>query len=132
MGTFASNTFGVHEALSERAHPIPAIEPQLRAKHIKSIKPHKAVLKDSAPAAAWTLCAEEISESLSSYLATVDTQPVPAGLLRPLGILRPDAKGVAGAAREMLTPDLQAYVREIPQFACFFRVEAYPMLTQGS
>ena len=37
--------------------------------------------------------------------------------LRPLGILRPDAKGVAGAARELLSPDLNEYMRDLPQFA---------------
>ena len=37
--------------------------------------------------------------------------------LRPLGILRPDAKGLAGAARELLSPGLKEYMRDVPQFA---------------
>ena len=37
--------------------------------------------------------------------------------LRPLGILRPDAKGVAGAARELLSPDLSECMKDLPQFA---------------
>ena len=134
---YASSTFSTHEALPERTHPLPRIDPQLLAKHIKSIKPRKAVPKDSAPAAAWKLCADEVSPSLSQFLTMVDTQNLPPGLLdadlclipkpgkpadkpanlRPLGILRPDAKGVAGAARELLSPGLQEYMKEIPQFA---------------
>ena len=137
LRTYASSTFSTHEALPERTHPLPRIDPQLLAKHIKSIEPHKAVPKDSAPAAAWKLCADEVSPSLSQFLTTVDTQNLPPGLLdadlclipkpgkpadkpahlRPLGILRPDAKGVAGAARELLSPGLQEHMKEIPQFA---------------
>ena len=47
---FAKDTFGVHEALPERTQHVPPIAPDLLAKHIRSIKPHKAVPKDSAPA----------------------------------------------------------------------------------
>ena len=137
LRTYASSTFSTHEALPERTHPLPRIDPQLLAKHIKSIKPHKAVPKDSAPAAAWKLCADEVSPSLSQFMTTVDTQNLPPGLLdadlclipkpgkpadkpanlRPLGILRPGAKGVAGAARELLSPGLQEYMKQILQFA---------------
>ncbi|CAE7222381.1 unnamed protein product, partial [Symbiodinium pilosum] len=77
LGDFAVSTFGVQ---TERAVP-----------------------KGSAPAAAWKLCADEVSPSLSAFLTTVGEE-------------RPDAKGVAGAARE-LSPGLQSYMREIPQFA---------------
>ena len=54
---FAKDTFGVHEALPERTQRVPPIAPDLLAKHIRSIKPHKAVPKDSAPAATWKVCA---------------------------------------------------------------------------
>ena len=137
LGEYAVSTFGAHEPLPERTGPLPHLDPQLLAKHIRSIKPHKAVPKGSAPAAAWKLCADEVSPSLSAFLTTVGDEQLPSGLLdadlclipkpgkpadkpsnlRPLGILRPDAKGVAGAARELLSPGLQGYMREVPQFA---------------
>ena len=37
--------------------------------------------------------------------------------LRPLGILRPDAKGLAGTAKELLEPLTLPYMRPLPQFA---------------
>ena len=37
--------------------------------------------------------------------------------LRPLGILRPDAKGLAGTAREMLSPHVLPFMLPLPQFA---------------
>ena len=37
--------------------------------------------------------------------------------LRPLGILRPDAKGVAGATRELLSADLREHMKVLPQLA---------------
>ena len=37
--------------------------------------------------------------------------------LRALGIFRPDAKGLAGAAGERLSSNIQAYVQDVPQFA---------------
>ena len=68
---------------------------------------------------------------LRTYLASVEQEPLASGLLdadlclipkpgkpadkpsnlRPLGILRPDAKGVAGAARELLSADLSEYMK---------------------
>ena len=84
-------------------------------------KPGKAVSKGSAPAAAWKLCAQPISQALSRYCASLNTQqpldddltradlcliPKPGkpadkpSQLRPLGILPPDAKGLAGTAKE--------------------------------
>ena len=37
--------------------------------------------------------------------------------LRPLGILPPDAKGLAGTAKELLEPLTLPYMRPLPQFA---------------
>ena len=37
--------------------------------------------------------------------------------LRPLGILRPDAKGLAGTAKELLQPLISPYMATLPQFA---------------
>ena len=119
LGEFAVSTFGAHAPLPERTGSLPRLDPQLLAKHIRSIKPHKAVPKGSAPAAAWKLCADEVSPSLSAFLTRVGEERLPSGLLdadlclipkpgkpadkpsnlRPLGILRPDARGSgAGAA----------------------------------
>ena len=67
LGDFAVSTFGVHDPLPERAGPLPHLDPPLLAKHIGSIKPNKAVPKGSAPAAAWKLCANEVSPSLSPF-----------------------------------------------------------------
>ena len=39
------------------------------------------------------------------------------GNLRPLGIIRPDGKGLAGACRDLLKPVTEAHLRDIPQFA---------------
>ena len=78
---YASDTFSTHAALQERTHFFPLLDPQLLAKHIKTIKQRKAVPKDSAPAAARKLCADEVSPSLSHFLTTVNTQNLPPGLL---------------------------------------------------
>ena len=43
LGEYAVSTFGAHEPLPERTGPLPHLDPQLLAKHIRSIKPHKAV-----------------------------------------------------------------------------------------
>ena len=93
---FAKDTFGVHEALPERTQPVPPMAPDLLAKHIKSIKPHKAVPKDSAPAAAWKLCAEEVSPSLSSYLASVEQEPLASGVQQAGGQHGLTLAGMAG------------------------------------
>ena len=37
--------------------------------------------------------------------------------LRPLGIIRPDGKGLAGACRDLLAPITETYLRDLPQFA---------------
>ena len=114
----------MHPPLAACTQSLPRLSPELLAKHIGAIKPHKAVPQGSAPAAAWKLCASEVSASPSNYLTSVESEVLPPGLLdadlcliakpgrpadkpknlRPLGILRPDAKGVAGAARELLSP----------------------------
>ena len=104
---FALDTFGVHPPLAACTQSLPRLSPELLAKHIGAIKPHKAV--PQVPAAAWKLCASEVRVSLSNYLASVESEVLPPGLLdadlclipkpgkpadkpknlRPLGILRP-------------------------------------------
>ena len=37
------------------------------ARHIASIRPGQAVPKSSAPAAAWKLCAQPVSQALAHY-----------------------------------------------------------------
>ena len=117
---------------------MPQLEPAKLARHIASIKPGKAVPKGSAPAAAWKLCARPVSQALARYCDSLDTrQHLDDGLtradlclipkpgksadkpsqLRPPGILRPDAKGLAGTAKELLEPLTLPYMRPLPQFA---------------
>ena len=79
LGEFAVSTFSVHAPLPETTGSLPHLDPQLLAKHIRSIKPHKAVPKGSAPAAAWKLCADEVSPSLSAFLTTVGEERLPSG-----------------------------------------------------
>ena len=43
--------------------------------------------------------------------------PYSPSQLRPPGILRPDAKGLAGTAKELLEPLTLPYMRPLPQFA---------------
>ena len=116
----------------------------LLGKHIGSIRPHKAVPTGSAPAAAWKLCASTAGVSLAAHLnSQAGHRPCPAtealeaplkdadmcfipkpskpaitpGNLRPLGIIRPDGKALAGACRDLLKPVTEAHLRDIPQFA---------------
>ena len=79
LGEFAVSTFGAHAPLPDRTGSLPHLEPQLLPKHIKSIKPRKAVPRGSAPAAAWKLCADEVSPSLSAFLTTVGEERLPFG-----------------------------------------------------
>ena len=39
--------------------------------------------------------------------------------LRPIGVLRPDAKGLVGTAKELLEPLTLPYMRSLLQFAYF-------------
>ena len=117
---------------------LPQLATTTLAKHIASIKPGKAVPKGAAPAAAWKICAQPVADALSHYcnsLQPADTLedgllsadlcliPKPGKpadkptQLRPLGILRPDAKGLAGAARELLAPYVVPFMKPLPQFA---------------
>ena len=95
------------------------------AQHIHSIKPGKAVPEGSAPAASWRLRSKSVASAMIRHLdgrqaeTGLDEGLINADLclipkpgkpadkpsnLRPLGILRPDAKKLAGAARESLQP----------------------------
>ena len=94
--------------------------------------------KGAAPAAAWKTCAQPVAEALTHYCSSLPPdETLEDGLLsadlclipkpgkpadkptqlRPLGILRPDAKGLAGAAREMLAPYVIPFMKPLPQFA---------------
>ena len=115
---YATDVFGKYPRLQDNFVGLPHLDPTTLAKHIASIKPGKAVPKGAAPAAAWKICAQPIAEVLSSYCSSLSpNQTLEDGLLsadlclipkpgkpadkptqlRPLGILRPDAKGLAGA-----------------------------------
>ena len=138
LGQYATQVFAAHPKLPEQTGRMPQLEPAKLARHIASIKPGKAVPKGSAPAAVWKLCAQPVSQALARYCDSLKTQqhlddgltradlcliPKPGkpadkpSQLRPLGILRPDAKGLAGTAKELLEPLTLPYMRPLPQFA---------------
>ena len=117
---------------------LPTLEAAVLAKHTHSIKPSKAVPMGSAPAAAWRLCSQEVADALAACLTrgTVEQglhedllnadlclipkpgkQPDRPANLRPLDILGPDAKGLAGATGEALAPCISHSLSHLPQFA---------------
>ena len=44
-------------------------------------------------------------------------QQAPIQAFKPLGIIRPDGKGLAGACRDLLAPFTSSYLKSVPQFA---------------
>ena len=135
---YAADVFGKYPRLQDNFVELPPLAPTLLAKHIASIKPGKAVPKGAALAAAWKICAQPIAEALSAYCRELPPeQALDDGLLSadlclipkpgkpadkptqlgPLGMLRPDAKGLAGTAREMLSPYVTPFILPLPQFA---------------
>ena len=135
---YATDVFGKYPRLQDNFVELPALAATTLAKHIASIKPGKAVPKGAAPAASWKICAQPIAEALVHYCSSLPSEknlddgllsadlcliPKPGKpadkptQLRPLGILRPDAKGLAGAAREMLAPHVIPFMKPLPQFA---------------
>ena len=135
---YATDVFGKYPRLRDNLVELPTLEANTLAQHIASIKPGKAVPKGAAPAASWKICAQPIAEVLANYCRSLpleehlDNGLLSADLclipkpgkpadkptqLRPLGILRPDAKGLAGAAREMLAPHVVPFMKPLPQFA---------------
>ena len=115
---YAESICAAHDPLPPMIGRLPTLEAAVLAKHIHSIKPSKAVPMGSAPAAAWRLCSQEVADALAACLTrgTVEQglhedllnadlclipkpgkQPDRPANLRPLDILRPDAKGLAGA-----------------------------------
>ena len=135
---YATDVFGKYPRLRDNLVELPTLEANTLAQHIASIKPGKAVPKGAAPAASWKICAQPIAEVLAHYCRSLPLEehlddgllsadlcliPKPGKpadkptQLRPLGILRPDAKGLAGAAREMLAPHVIPFMKPLPQFA---------------
>ena len=135
---YATDVFGKYPRLQDNFVELPMLAATTLAKRIASIKPGKAVPKGAAPAAAWKICAQPVAEALVHYCSslpsdeTLDDGLLSADLclipkpgkpadkptqLRPLGILRPDAKGLAGATREMLAPHVIPFMKPLPQFA---------------
>ena len=134
--------FAKHPPLEHAVSSLPVISQRLLSKHIGSIRPHKAVPQGSAPAAAWRLCSDLVGEALTASLQELGHRPGPAAEmlrsslkdadlcfipkpnkpatkpsnLRPLGIIRPDGKGLAGACRDLLAPITETYLRDLPQF----------------
>ena len=135
---YAIDVFGKYPRLQDNFVGLPQLATTTLAKHIASIKPGKAVPKGAAPAAAWKICAQPVADALSHYCNSLQPEdtledgllsadlcliPKPGKpadkptQLRPLGILRPDAKGLAGAARELLAPYVVPFMKPLPQFA---------------
>ena len=135
---YATDVFGKYPRLQDNFVELPTLEATTLAQHIASIKPGKAVPKGAAPAASWKICAQPIAEALAHYCSSLPKEenlddgllsadlcliPKPGKpadkptQLRPLGILRPDAKGLAGTAREMLAPHVIPFMKPLPQFA---------------
>ena len=135
---YATDVFGKYPRLQDNFVELPTLAATTLAKHIASIKPGKAVPKGAAPAASWKICVQPIAEALVHYCSSLPLEenlddgllsadlcliPKPGKpadkptQLRPLGILRPDAKGLAGAAREMLAPHVIPFMKPLPQFA---------------
>ena len=135
---YATDVFGKYPRLQDNLVELPTLDANTLAQHIASIKPGKAVPKGAAPAASWKICAQPIAEVLAHYCRSLPLEehlddgllsadlcliPKPGKpadkptQLRPLGILRPDAKGLAGAAREMLAPHVIPFMKPLPQFA---------------
>ena len=117
LETHVTKIFAKYPQLNHTVHALPDISGTLLAKHIGSIRPHKAVPTGSAPAAAWKLCASSAGASLAAHLSSqAGHRPCPAtealeaplkdadmcfipkpskpattpGNLRPLGIIRPE------------------------------------------
>ena len=130
LETHVTKIFAKYPQLNRTVHSLPDMTGTLLGKHIGSIRPHKAVPTGSAPAAAWKLCASTAGASLAAHLSLqAGHRPCPAtealeaplkdadmcfipkpskpattpGNLRPLGIIRPDGKGLAGACRTYAT-----------------------------
>ena len=163
LSQYATQVFAAHPKLPEHTGSMPQLEPAKLARQKASIKPGKAVPKGSALAAAWKLCARPVSQALARCCDSLDTrQHLDDGLtraadlcltpkpgksadkpsqLRPLGILCPDAKGLAGAAKELWsrspcptcgrclssptsqdaaspTPRVGSYLREVRELCC--------------
>ena len=109
------------------------------SQHLHRTKIGKAVPSGSAPSTAWKICASAVSDYLSRasaclhgtmkdlwapwtnpeliWLAKPNKPPDRPANLRPIGLIRPDGKALAGPLKESLIPHLQCYLRSTPQFA---------------
>ena len=70
LETHVTKIFAKYPQLNHTVHSLPDISGTLLAKHIGSIRPHKAVPTGSAPAAAWKLCASSAGASLAAHLSS--------------------------------------------------------------
>ena len=121
---------------------VPPVRPNSQAlieKQLSSLKIGKAVPPLSAPTAAWKCSADEIAPKLAQYISrTLPMQSsMPSGWtdahlallpkpqkpshlpenLRPIGLIRPDGKAIAGAVKETLMPQVKTQLNSVPQFA---------------
>ena len=147
MQNHAKAVFQRHDRLRFEVCSLPTLSAPLLSKHISSIRPRKAVPQNSASAAAWKLCSDSASEHLAAccndqarkaehssldsavilsaqlkdtdlcFIPKPNKPPTKPSNLRPLGIIRPDGKGLAGACRDLLAPYTSSYLRSVPQLA---------------
>ena len=111
------------------------------AAQLKGLGLRKAVPEHVAPTAVWRLCAHEISAILGpalrehfgegcrphldedwtaayiSWLPKPGKRPEKVGDMRPIGLMCPSSKALAGALRQKLAGTLQQLLRWLPEFA---------------
>ena len=104
LGQYATKVFAAHPRLPDQAGLMPQLDPARLARHIASIKPGKAVPKGSAPAAAWKLCVQPISQALSHYCASLNTQQPPGD-----GLTRADLCLIPKPGKPADKPRLESY-----------------------
>ena len=99
----------------------------------------KAVPADSAPATAWKACSHALAPSLAKaadalqhvnttlpfawkdpqlcFIPKPHKPPISASALRPIGLLRPDSKALAGHIRNLILEQAGPSLAQSPQFA---------------
>ena len=115
------------------------IQPADWQAHLKCTPIGKAVPADSAPATAWKACAEVIAPALTDiaqslqhvssrlprawrdpqlcFIPKPNKPPITASALRPIGLIRPDGKALAGHIKTLVMEQARASLAQSPQYA---------------